>query len=213
MNGTAEWLEIVLFLLGIIFVCMEVFVLPGFGIFGLGGGAMVLISLVLATQTFVLPTNEYQMERLASSMLSVFGALVGVGVAGYLLRRYLPSVPVLGRMMLNPPASEEIQRREAIVDYSHLLGQSGTTKTRLSPSGKAMFGDELIDVISQGELVRQDASNRCDRSLGKSGCSGTGELAPCLSSIGRPSCCSPHSSCWDWNLWCHPAELSVCSPS
>ena len=158
MNGTAEWLEVLLFLLGIVFVCMEVFVLPGFGVFGLGGGAMILVSLVLATQTFILPTNEYQIDRLATTMMSVFGALVGVGVVGYFIRRYLPDVPFLGRVMLTPPQGEELERREAIVHYDHLLGQTGTAKTPLSPAGKAMFGDELIDVISQGELIGRHAA-------------------------------------------------------
>ena len=38
MGGTAGWLEGMLFLLGVACLLMEVFVLPGFGIFGLGGG-------------------------------------------------------------------------------------------------------------------------------------------------------------------------------
>ncbi|MCA9213099.1 MAG: hypothetical protein KDB27_08545 [Planctomycetales bacterium] len=161
MNGTAEWLEIVLFLLGIVFVCMEVFVLPGFGIFGLGGGAMILASLILATQTFIMPTNEYQTEQLLRSMMTVFGAIVAVMVLGVTLRKHLPNVPVLGRMMLAPPVGEDLEeltRRESIVDYEYLLGQIGTAKTRLSPAGKAIFGDDLVDVISQGEMIGQNDS-------------------------------------------------------
>jgi len=49
LGGTAGWLEVMLFLMGIACLALEVFVLPGFGIFGLGGGAMVLASLILAT--------------------------------------------------------------------------------------------------------------------------------------------------------------------
>ena len=39
LGGTAGWLEVLLFLSGISCLALEVFVLPGFGIFGLGGGA------------------------------------------------------------------------------------------------------------------------------------------------------------------------------
>ncbi|NLE38378.1 MAG: hypothetical protein GX621_10175, partial [Pirellulaceae bacterium] len=46
------WLDVLLFLLGLGCLAIEIFILPGFGIFGIGGGALVLISLVLATQNF-----------------------------------------------------------------------------------------------------------------------------------------------------------------
>ena len=40
-----------LFVAGVSCLLLEMFVIPGFGIFGLGGGAMVLASIVLASQT------------------------------------------------------------------------------------------------------------------------------------------------------------------
>jgi membrane-bound ClpP family serine protease len=33
------------------------------------------------------------------------------------------------------------------------LGQTGLAISTLRPGGKAQFGDEILDVISQGELV------------------------------------------------------------
>ena len=64
LGGTAGWLEVSLFVAGVSCLLLEVFVIPGFGIFGLGGGALVLASLVLASQTFLWPRNEYQFEQL-----------------------------------------------------------------------------------------------------------------------------------------------------
>ena len=58
--------------------------------------------------------------------------------------------------MLLPPneeAREELSRRESLVDYDHLVDQVGMTRTQLTPSGKAAFGDEIVDVISDGQLV------------------------------------------------------------
>jgi membrane-bound ClpP family serine protease len=137
-------------------VLLEVFVIPGFGIFGLGGGAMILASLVLASQTFVWPRNEYQFGQLQQSLLMVAGAAAGLIVAAVLLRRWLPRAPVLERMMLEPPMGEEaetIRRREALVDLHGLLGARGATTTRLNPAGKARFGDLLVDVIADGEAI------------------------------------------------------------
>jgi membrane-bound ClpP family serine protease len=135
---------------------LELFVLPGAGIFALGGGLMIIISLVLASQTFVLPQNDYQMEQLRDSLFGLAGAGVGVIVAAILLRRYAPHTPLLSHMMLEPPSdeeAEEIAHRESMVDFEHLRGQHGQTTTQLTPSGKALFGNELVDVIADGQLV------------------------------------------------------------
>jgi membrane-bound serine protease (ClpP class) len=77
------------------------------------------------------------------------------------MRRVLPDAPVLNRIMLKPPDEEELEergRREAIVDFSHLLDQRGVAITQLTPAGKARFGDERVDVISDGELVPPGAA-------------------------------------------------------
>ncbi|MFV2068491.1 MAG: NfeD family protein, partial [Pirellulales bacterium] len=156
LDGTSTWLEVVLFLGGISALLLEIFVLPGFGVFGLGGGLMVIVSLVLASQTFVVPRTDVQLGQLRNSLLVVAGAGIGVMLAVGLLRRYLPKTPGLNRLMLEPLQGKElveITRREAVVDFRHLLGVRGTTATLLTPAGKAQFGDELFDVISDGEVI------------------------------------------------------------
>ena len=71
LEGTAGWLEVTLFVTGCICLLTEIFVLPGFVIFGLGGGVLILASIVLASQTFFIPQNEYQFARLQSSLLAL----------------------------------------------------------------------------------------------------------------------------------------------
>jgi membrane-bound serine protease (ClpP class) len=73
-----------------------------------------------------------------------------------LLRRWMPKSTLLNRMLLAPPMGEEaetIRRREALVDFHGLLGQRGATTTRLNPAGKARFGDQLVDVMADGEAI------------------------------------------------------------
>lgn len=161
LGGTADWLAISLFVAGLSCLLLEVFVIPGFGIFGLGGGALVLVSLILASQTFLWPRNEYQFDQLTRSLLTVAAAGVGVVVVAVLLRKRLPRSRLLGRMMLEPPAGEEaqeIRRRETLVDYRDLVGKQGTTTTQLTPGGKARFGDMLVDVIADGEVIGRGAA-------------------------------------------------------
>ena len=153
---TAEWLEILLFIAGVTFILIEIFVVPGFGIFGLGGGALVLASLILAGQPFFFPRNPYQLAQLQQSLLVVAGSLIGILVVIAGLQRWLPKAPVLGHMFLAPPTEEEAEElihRESLADYAHLVGAQGITATLLAPSGKARFGEETLDVIADGELI------------------------------------------------------------
>ena len=153
LHGTAGWLEVLLFLGGLFCLLLEVLVLPGFGIFGLGGGAMILMSLVLASQTFVLPQTESQLAELRHSLTVVAAAMVVVVASSIALRRYLPKAPVFNRIVLEPTSEEDLidlDYRESLVDYSHLVGQVGTASTNLMPAGKADFDGSLIDVITDG---------------------------------------------------------------
>ncbi len=153
LNGTAAWLEGLLFAAGVASLVVEIFVLPGFGIFGFGGACLVVVSLVLASQTFILPRNSYQFEQFANSLMMVAAGLVGTFVSLLTIRKYLPDAPIFKRLMLERPDEEELEERELLTDYRHLLGKRGQALTQLTPSGKARFGDEDVDVISDGELV------------------------------------------------------------
>ncbi len=158
LGGTADWLEAVLFLAGVCFLLLEIFVLPGFGIFGLGGAGLILVSLILATQTFVLPHNAYQLGQLRNSLLTLAGAGAGIVAVGFLLRKWLPQTSVFNRLFLQPPAGEEaesIGRRETLIDLEDFVGRHGTATTQLTPGGKARFGEMLLDVITDGDVVER----------------------------------------------------------
>ena len=156
LNGTADWLEVLLFCAGLICLLMEIFVIPGFGIFGLGGGLLIILSLVLASQTFVLPHSDAEINRLRESMTVVGGAAV-LTIAGVMvLRRFLPQMPLFNKLMLAPPegdAAEELSARESLGHYEHLLGMTGVTTTRLVPAGKARFDEELVDVTCEDDII------------------------------------------------------------
>ncbi len=160
LHGTAGWLQVLLFLAGMGCLLLEIFVLPGFAIFGLGGGLMIIFSLVLASQTFIIPRNDYQLEQLKNTAVMICGAVIAAGVASVLFRRFLPRAPGLNRIFLHPMSGaerEQISNRESLVDFSDLVGQTGTATTLLMPSGKARFDGRLVDVIARGEVIDRGA--------------------------------------------------------
>ena len=150
LHGTSGWLEVMLFLAGIICVLAEIFVLPGFGVLGLGGGLLVIASLVLASQSFVVPMNDYQMRQMQWSLVGLLGATAGVGLLAILIQRWLPATPGLRSVLLQPPAEPAFDDAESLAD---LVGVEGTTTSRLAPAGKARIGGEVRDVTSDGTLV------------------------------------------------------------
>ena len=163
LNGTAGWLEVLLFFAGVVFILIEVLVIPGFGIFGVGGGLMIIASLVLASQTFVFPQNAYQMQQLPKSLMVVAGAGAGVIISLFVLRKHLQNLPFLNRMMLKPMDEVDIaeqHQRELFADYRGLLHQVGRATTPLIPAGKAKIENRLVDVVSTGEAIDRGSAVR-----------------------------------------------------
>ncbi|MGB0597425.1 MAG: NfeD family protein [Rubripirellula sp.] len=160
LAGTAEWLELIAFGLGIVCIAIEIFVVPGFGVFGIGGLALTVIGIVLMSQTFVIPQNGYQIQVLTRGVWVALGGAAGM-VGGFIaVRVMLPHVPVLRGLVMEAPDNENINEAEKLGDYSFLIGQSGTTTTPLRPSGKARFGDQIFQVISDGSAIPVGGSVR-----------------------------------------------------
>jgi membrane-bound serine protease (ClpP class) len=52
----------------------------------------------------------------------------------------------------------DLDYREALADFSHLVGQQGTATTNLMPAGKAEFDGQLVDVIAEGMPIDRGQS-------------------------------------------------------
>lgn len=156
LNGNVEWLEVLLFVGGLIALAIELFVLPGFGVFGVGGLIMVLVSVVLASQTFVWPSNSTQLHEVSMNLFWVACLAMCGMVALLFMHKNLERAPMLRWLMLKPSEDadlDEITQRESLVHWEHLVGQEGLTTTRLNPSGKARFGGDLVAVIGTGKMI------------------------------------------------------------
>jgi membrane-bound ClpP family serine protease len=163
LNGTAEWLEVLLFLGGVACLAVELLLLPGFGIFGLGGVLMIIASLILASQTFVLPHDSRELAAVSGNLVGVFIACGGV-VAGLVTLRYFAhQIPLLRELVLPQPSDDvlaERDLREAMVAWEYLQGQTGKAISVLRPAGKARFGDATVAVVAQGEFIDAGESVR-----------------------------------------------------
>lgn len=162
LGGTAGGLEIILFLLGLGCFAMEIFVVPGFGVFGVSGALLLVASLVMASQTFTgFDLNHDVMGAIRT--VGTFGAsLAAVIVFALAVGNYLPRIPILREMVLSPPGVGELAttdgprlRPELEHPTNPLVGEVGTSMTVLRPAGKARVAGRLVDVVSDGPFIAE----------------------------------------------------------
>lgn len=163
LGGTSGWLEVLLFVLGVGCLAMELFVLPGFGLFGLTGLSLVIVSLVMASQDFVVPTGPAQWRELQVNVLVVLGAVLGVMVLFFAQILLLDSIPGLNRFRLSAPeghwSSTQDQLSGGLLQSATFasaapeIGARGVAESDLRPSGKVLLQDRLRDVITEGDYV------------------------------------------------------------
>ena len=162
-GGTAGWLELALFLLGLALIAIEIFLVPGFGVFGVSGGLLVFVSLVMASETMTASFSFDGLQKFGAPTATLIGSLMTVIVVAVVISHYLPQMPLLRRIVLEPPDAGELafDPRLAgepgpsgllIADIG-LVGQVGGAVSVLRPSGKARFGENLVDVVSEGPFI------------------------------------------------------------
>ncbi len=157
LHGQITWLAILLFVLGLVLIGLEVFVLPGFGVCGISGIVLVLVSLgLVAYGQWPRNTEEWVGfgQKLSPFGISMLGSLVCV----FLIVKYLPHIPILNRLFLKTP--EEAAEEGAVplehplhAEYQALLGAIGVAATPLRPAGKTQFGDTFVDVVADGGYI------------------------------------------------------------
>ncbi|MEX0715689.1 MAG: NfeD family protein [Planctomycetaceae bacterium] len=163
MGGTAGYLELILFLIGLGCLAMEIFVIPGFGVFGISGGLLVIASIVMAGQTFGNLEPDRDFSTLSRTMGTLGASVLSVIVVAVFASRFLPHMPVFNRMVLQPPGSDAYAdgpklRPELTGEGSFrqsLVGKTGTAVSPLRPAGKAQIGENYVDVVSDGPFIPQ----------------------------------------------------------
>ncbi len=158
-SGETFVLAVMLFMLGLALVALEIFVLPGFGAPGLFGILCMLAGLGLATMEQV-PTTSDEWGQLGGRVGQYMAAMCAAMFLSFLLIRLLPTilpnVPMMNRMMLAPPGDTPDGDGAAFPgagETAALLGAVGTAATVLRPAGVAQFGEQFVDVVTDGGYV------------------------------------------------------------
>ncbi len=154
MLGQVGSLELLMFLAGILLLLVEVFLIPGFGVAGISGIVLLVVSLVLSMQGFVLPEFDWQRGRLNRNILLVLantvGAFVAFGGMAYLFGR----TNLFSRLTLSDTQTTDAGFTAQTSDVrERYLGKSGRAATTLRPAGTADLDGERVSVEADGEWI------------------------------------------------------------
>lgn len=156
LNGLAANWEIIVFFVGIILIVLEVFVIPGFGVAGIGGILLVVGSLIL-----VMLNNDYfDFSFVKSGEITIAVATTLSGLLASVLLLFFGGVRLTQTRVFRRISLQDTQKSSdgytSNFKKKSYLGMKGTTYTVLRPSGKIMVDGELMDAFTRGEYIEKD---------------------------------------------------------
>jgi membrane-bound ClpP family serine protease len=157
LSGQYTVLAILLFVLGLVMIGIEIFLIPGFGIVGFSGVVLVLAGLGLATVERI-PQSSQEWVGFGNTVTTFGLSMIAASVGAMVFARYLPHIPYANRLMLVPPTdktegADDEPALPGVAEAAALLGAIGVAATPLRPAGMAHLGDQFVDVMTEGDFV------------------------------------------------------------
>lgn len=155
LNGLAENWEIIALFIGLSLILVEVFVIPGFGVAGISGIALMVGSMVL-----IMINNDFfnfemvPLGDIIAAALSIFGGLTGGVLLLFFGGVRLSQSSFFKRISLTDTQAQS-DGYTSNFNSNDLIGKSGVAYTVLRPSGKVMIEDQLYDAFSRGDYIEK----------------------------------------------------------
>lgn len=150
--GLAGMEEAVLFIIGLILILVEIFLIPGFGMIGVAGigcmvagAAMGMVEHVPGSAWYSVPAPDfnYVIINFSASLITLIGGAI-------LLAKILPKTTLYGRLINNTNQVGYSAAGSAVLPS---VGARGVASTKLRPAGIATFDGQRIDVVAQGDFI------------------------------------------------------------
>ena len=131
-----------LFILGIILLALEIFVVPGFGVSGILGIVSLVVGIVYVSDSWY------------EGVLYSLGTLLVLGILLYLSFRFVGTKKFWQRLSLNTSQSNRAGYTAPKLNNDELMGRLGTAITQLRPAGTVDFQGERMDVVTEGGFIK-----------------------------------------------------------
>lgn len=165
IDGLAANWEIILFVIGLVLIGLEVFVIPGFGVAGVSGIVLVVFGLTVSMLDndwfdFAPVGLNKMFEALGIVLSGFFAALIAII---YLSKRLLTSNTFGAKIALQTEETVELGYIGVEASLQELVGEIGVAATSLRPSGKVMIGNEIYDAVAETGFIVKDDKVRVSR--------------------------------------------------
>jgi membrane-bound serine protease (ClpP class) len=189
--GTLESAELLIFLVGVVLLIVEIFLIPGFGVAGIAGLVFMGTGLLLSRQEFFIPDTRWQWELFLTNLTVIFGTLALSFLLMGILMIFFPRIRLFRRLILSsseagyyggaeplapaadaqgesrePPAPREDSAGAREEREKALIGARGRALTELRPTGRAEIGGEYYPVVSEGRWIERNTPLRVVRMEG-----------------------------------------------
>jgi membrane-bound serine protease (ClpP class) len=158
LEGLAANWEILMFVVGLILIVLEIFVVPGFGITGISGITLAFSGLVLS----MVKNVNFSFDEVNSGDLLVavgtvfFGSIAGIGLAIYLSQKmFSAEAGRFSHLSLKEVMSLEDGYLGVDPELLQLKGKKGIAITTLRPSGKINIDGQIYDAMAASGMIEK----------------------------------------------------------
>lgn len=150
----ASVIEIIIFIIGVLLLLIEIFLIPGFGVAGILGIILMISGLFLGL------IGDFEMtdrSLISVAIIQLAAVFVGTGIFIYLLSKILPKTNIWNRLILQEHSPGKSGYTAKPI-FDHLIGVEGIALTDLRPAGSAIINDQRIDVVTEGDFISHNSS-------------------------------------------------------
>ncbi|MBQ7490201.1 MAG: nodulation protein NfeD [Bacteroidales bacterium] len=157
LEGLAAHWEIILFVVGLVLLALEIFVIPGFGVAGVSGIILIVGSLVLSMIFNIGFDFGYAPSgAVGRSILWVMSALIiGFFFSLWLGKKILTAETRFGTLAFTKTLDKEAGYVSQDMQIADMVGKTGTAATILRPSGKVTIDGEIYDAVAAFGIIEK----------------------------------------------------------
>ena len=137
-------------LTGLALILLEVLVIPGFGIAGLGGIGLMIYGLYLLLLPDIPVSEEILGQAMDGFLIGLVGAVIGVVLLAKLMIK-----TKFWEQLTAPDTQKKEDGYSNTFGWESLQGETGIADTDLHPSGWVRVKDQRIFVVSEGEFIEE----------------------------------------------------------
>ena len=159
IEGLAEHWEIILFIVGVILLAIEIFVIPGFGVPGILGIIFVVAGLTLSmTDNMGFNFEGVMLTGLIKSFfIVVISGFLAIVLSFYFGRKLLTST-TFGHLALDSIQESKEGFTSSDSQYKNMIGKTGVAHTVLRPAGKVRVESDIYDATAEAGFIDKDTA-------------------------------------------------------